>query len=61
MVYTSFHPPMEGHIDSPDALEYGSDALFWRNSMGQDISSFGFNRTSPEKTSPTQAKGHKQT
>ena len=52
MADTSFHPPMEGHTNSPDALEYGPDAPFWRNSMGQEISSFGVNRTSPEQTSP---------
>ena len=48
---TSFHPHMEGRTDSPDAPEYGPDALFWINSMGHAISSFGVNRTSLEQTS----------
>ena len=52
MADTSFHPPMEGRTDSPDAPEYGHDALFWRTYMGQAISSFGVNRSSPEQTSP---------
>ena len=49
---TSFHLHMEGCTNNPDAPEYGSDAPFWRTSMGQAISSFGVNRTSPEQTSP---------
>ena len=48
---TSFHPPMEGRTNSRDAPEYGPDAPFWRTSMGQEISSFGVNRTSHEPTS----------
>ena len=52
MADTSFHLHMEGRANNPDALEYGMDALFWRTSMGQAISSFRFNRTSPEQTSP---------
>ena len=52
MANTSFHPHMEGCTDNPDAPEYGPDAPFWRNYMGQDISSFRFNRTSHEQTSP---------
>ena len=51
MTDTSFHPPMEGRNDSPNAPEYVPDALFWRTSMGQAISSLGVNRTSPEHTS----------
>ena len=51
MADTSFHPHMEGRTDSPYAPEYGSDAPFWRTSMGQAISSFEVNRTSPKKTS----------
>ena len=34
MVDTSFHPHMEGHIDSPVAPEYGLDAPFWWTSIG---------------------------
>ena len=48
MANASFHPHMEGPTDNPDAPEYGSDALFWRTSMGQSISSFGVNRNSPK-------------
>ena len=51
MADTSFHPHMEGRTDSPDAPEYGPDALFWRTYMGQDISSFWVNRTSLEQNS----------
>ena len=51
MVDTSFHPPMEGRTDSVDEPQYGPDAPFWRTSMGQAISSFGFNRPSLEQTS----------
>ena len=43
---------MEGRTNSPVAPEYDPDALFWRTSMGQAISSFGVNRTSPKQTSP---------
>ena len=50
MANNSFHPHMEHRIDSPAAPEYGPDAPFWRTSMGQDISSFGVNRTSPKQT-----------
>ena len=49
MANTSFHPHMEGHTDSPHAPKYGPDAPFWRNSIGQTISSFGVNRTSLEQ------------
>ena len=35
------HSPLEGHVDSPTPPDYGSDAPFWRTSMGQDISEFG--------------------
>ena len=48
----SFHPHMEVRTNSPTAPEYGPDAAFWRTSMGQAISSFKVNRTSPEQTSP---------
>ena len=51
MADTAFHPHMEGHTNSLAAPKYGSDAPFWRTSMGQDISSFGVNITSPEQTS----------
>ena len=52
MADTAFHPHMEGHTNSLAAPKYGSDAPFWRTSMGQDISSFGVNRISHEQNSP---------
>ena len=36
----SMHPPLEGRVDSPTPPDYGSDAPFWRNSMGQAIYEF---------------------
>ena len=39
---------MEGRIDGLDETEYGPNAPFWRTSMGQDISDFGFIRPSFE-------------
>ena len=54
MADTSFHSHMEGRTDNPDAPKYGPDALFWRASMGEAISSFGVNRTSPEQNSPNE-------
>ena len=38
MADTSFHPHMEGRIDSPTAPEYGPNAPFSRTSVGQAIS-----------------------
>ena len=52
MVDTSFHPHMEGRTNNLVAPEYGPNAPFWRTSMGQAISSFGVNITSPEQNSP---------
>ena len=43
----SMHSPLEGHVDSPTPPDYGSDAPFWRTSMGQDISEFRVIRPSP--------------
>ena len=31
---TSFHGPVEGHVDSPVCPDYGIDAPFWGTSMG---------------------------
>ena len=36
----SLHMPLEGHVDTLAPLDYGLDAPFWRNSMGQSISEF---------------------
>ena len=52
VVDTSFHLHMEGRTDSPYEPQYGPNAPFWRNSMGQAISSFGVYRNSPRQTSP---------
>ena len=54
MADASFHPHMEGRTDNPIPLEYGPDAPFWRTSMGQAITSFGVNRPSPKKSSPSE-------
>ena len=54
MADTSFHSNMEVHTDSPVPPEYGPDAPFWRNSMGQAIASFGVNRHSLEQSSPSE-------
>ena len=47
IVYASVHSPLEGRIDSPIPPDYGPDAPFGRNSMGQAISEFGVIRPSP--------------
>ena len=49
---TSLHLNMEGRTNSPVPPEYGPDALFWRNYMGQAIASFGVKRPSLEQYSP---------
>ena len=41
---TSFHSSMEGRTDNPVETEYGPNAPFWKNSMGQTISEFGVTR-----------------
>ena len=51
---TSFHGPVEGHVDSLVCLDYGLYALFWGTSMGHDIDSFGVHRPSPEHSSPSE-------
>ena len=45
---TSFHGPMEGHVDSIVCPDYGLDASFWRTSMGQSMFEFGVIRPSFE-------------
>ena len=52
MADTSFHLHMEGRTNSLVPPEYYPHAPFWRTSMGQAISSFGVNRTSPGQTYP---------
>ena len=43
----SVHLPLEGHVDSITPPDYGLDAPFWRNYMGQDIAKFGVISPSP--------------
>ena len=38
---SSFHSPMEGHVDDTTHLDYGPNAPFWDTSIGQAIASFG--------------------
>ena len=45
---TSFHSPIEGHVDDTTRLDYGPNAPFWDTSMGQAIASFGTRPTSFE-------------
>ena len=51
---TSFHGPMEGHVDILVCPDYGPDAPFWGTSMGHAIASFGVHRPSPEHSSPSE-------
>ena len=48
---TSFHGPVEGHVDSPVRSDYGLDAPFWGTSMGHAIASLGVRRPYPEHPS----------
>ena len=43
----SVHSPLEGRVDSPTPPVYGSDAPFWRTSMGQAITEFRIIKPSP--------------
>ena len=38
---TSFHSPIEGHVDDTIHPYYGPNAPFWDTSIGQAIASFG--------------------
>ena len=38
---TSFHSPIEGHVDDTTHSDYGPNAPFCDTSIGQAISSFG--------------------
>ena len=44
MADTSFQSLRECHTDSPSKTKYGPNAPFWRTSMGQALSEFGFSR-----------------
>ena len=38
---TSFHSPIEGHVDDTTRPDYGPNAPFWDTSIRQAIASFG--------------------
>ena len=38
---TSFHSPIEGHVDDTTCPDYGPNAPFWDTPVGQSIASFG--------------------
>ena len=45
---SSFHPPLEGHVDDATCLDFGPNAPFWETPIGQAIASFGTCVSSPE-------------
>ena len=45
---SSFHSPMEGHVDDTTCPDYGPNAPFWDTSIGQAIASFGTHLNSYE-------------
>ena len=45
---TSFHSPIEGHVDDTTHLDYGPNAPFWDTHVGQAIASFGTCVNSPK-------------
>ena len=51
---TSFHSPIEGHVDDTTHLDYGPNAPFWGTSIGQAISSFGTRLNFSEEVSPNE-------
>ena len=51
---TSFHSPIEGHVDDITHLDYGPNAPFWDTSIGQGIASFGTRLNFSEEVSPIQ-------
>ena len=44
---SSFHPPLEGHVDDTHP-EFGHNAPFWETPIGQAITSFDTRVSSPE-------------
>ena len=38
---SSFHSPMQGHVDDVARLDFGPNAAFWETPVGQAIASFG--------------------
>ena len=51
---TSFHSPMESHVDDTTCPDYGPNAPFWDTSIGQAIASFGTYLNSSEEVSPNE-------
>ena len=49
---TSFHSPIEGHVDDTTHPDYGPNAPFWDTSIGQAIASFGTRLKFSEEVSP---------
>ena len=56
---TSFHSPIEGHVDDTTRPDYGPNAPFWDTSIGQDISSFCTRLNFSEKVSPDEEEHRK--
>ena len=51
---SSFHSPLEGHVDDTTRPDYGPNAPFWDTSIGQVISSFGTRLKFSEEVSPNE-------
>ena len=49
---TSFHSPIEGHVDDTTRPDYGPNPPFWDTSTRQAISSFGTHLNFSEEISP---------
>ena len=49
---TSFHSPIEGHVDDTTHPDYDPNALFWDTSIGQAIASFGTRVNSSVEITP---------
>ena len=51
---TSFHSPIEGHVDDTTHPDYGPNAPFWDTSIGQAIASFSTHLNFSEEVSPNE-------
>ena len=49
---TSFHSPIEGHVDDTTHPYYGPNAPFWDTSIGQAIASYGTHVNPSGEVSP---------
>ena len=56
---TSFHSPIEGHVDDTTHPDYCPNAPFWDTSIGQAIASFGTRLKFSEELSPNEEE-HRQ-